>query len=99
MPKVPKIIGLQHFSIIVKENVKDEVGFLPADEHQRFLQIDTIILGVCVWPVMPKLSKITSLLFLFNIFGKKLVNEVDFLHADKHENFLQIDTMVFDADC
>ena len=25
----------------------DEVEFLPADKHQRFLQIDTIILGVC----------------------------------------------------
>ena len=30
----------------LKENVKDEVDFLPACKHQRFLQIDTIILGV-----------------------------------------------------
>ena len=30
-----------------QENVKDEVDFLPADKRQRFLQIDTIILGVC----------------------------------------------------
>ena len=30
---------------------------------------------------------------------KKEVNdEVNFLHADKHENFLQIDTMIFDED-
>ena len=27
--------------------MKDEVDFLSADKHQRFLQIDTIILGVC----------------------------------------------------
>ena len=27
--------------------MKDEVGFLPADKRQRFLQVDTIILGVC----------------------------------------------------
>ena len=36
-------ISLQYF----KENVNDEVDFLPTDKHQRFLQIDTIILGVC----------------------------------------------------
>ena len=27
--------------------MKDEVHFLPADNRQTFLQIDTIILGVC----------------------------------------------------
>ena len=31
----------------LKENMKDEVGFLPADKHQMFLQSDSIILGVC----------------------------------------------------
>ena len=31
----------------LKGNVEDEVDFLPAYDHQRFLQIDTIILGVC----------------------------------------------------
>ena len=45
----------------VKENVKDEVDFLPADMRQMFPQNDTIILGV--WPGMPKLPKI-SFLFL-----------------------------------
>ena len=25
---------------------------------------------------------------------KELISEVDFLHADKHENFLQIDSMI-----
>ena len=25
-------------------------------------------------------------------------DEVDFLHADKHESFLQIDTMIFGGD-
>ena len=30
-----------------KENVKDEVDFLPADKRQRFLQGDTVILDVC----------------------------------------------------
>ena len=54
-------ISLEH----VKQNVKDEVDFLPTVKRQRFLQTDTIILSV--WPGMPKLPKITSLLFLCNI--------------------------------
>ena len=29
------------------ENMKDEVDFLSADKLQMFLQIDTVILGVC----------------------------------------------------
>ena len=54
-------ISLQY----VRENLKDEVDFLPADKHQRFLQIDTITLDVCS-QTMPKLPKIASLLFLWN---------------------------------
>ena len=29
---------------------------------------------------------------------KEVSDEVDFLHADKHESFLQIDTMIFNGD-
>ena len=29
---------------------------------------------------------------------KEVIDEVDFLHADKDENYLQIDTMIFDGD-
>ena len=65
--------------------MKDEVYFLPANKCQRLLQIDSILLGV---RGMPKLPKVTSLLFLCNILRRKLI----FLHADKQENFLQIDT-------
>ena len=36
-------ISLQY----LKENMKDELDFLPADKRWRFFQIDTIILGVC----------------------------------------------------
>ena len=47
MLKVPKTTGLQYLcNKYVKENVKDEVDFLPADKRWRFLQNDTIILGV-----------------------------------------------------
>ena len=31
----------------LKENTKDEVDFLPVDKRQSFLQIYTVILGLC----------------------------------------------------
>ena len=69
MSKVPKTSLQYLLNKKLKENVKGEVDFLPADKCQMFPQIDTIILGV--WPGMPKLPKITSLLFLCNILRKK----------------------------
>ena len=42
---------------------------------------------------MSKLPKITSLLFLYNMI--EVIDAVDFLHADKHESLLEIDTMIF----
>ena len=46
MLKVPKTTGLQYLcNKYVKENMKDDVYFLPADKR-RFLQSDTTILGV-----------------------------------------------------
>ena len=59
-------ISLQY----LKEKVKHEVDFLPADKYQKSLQIDHFR---CVWPGMPKLPKITILLFLCNIFRIKWV--------------------------
>ena len=52
---------------------------------------------VCVCPGLPKLPKITSFVFLWNISRKKY-SEGDFLDADKHKSFLQIDTMIIDGD-
>ena len=43
MSKVPKVTSLQY----IKESMKGGVDFLPVDKHQKFLQVDTIILGVC----------------------------------------------------
>ena len=42
MPKVPKTLSLQYLN----EKLNDKVNFLPFDKRQRFLQSDTIILGV-----------------------------------------------------
>ena len=47
MPEVPKTTSSQCLLQYLKKNMKDEVDFLPADKRQRFLQVDTIILGVC----------------------------------------------------
>ena len=70
MSKVPKT-NLQYLcnKKITKGKYEDEVDFLPADKRQMFPQIDAIILGVLLG--MPKLPKITILLFLCNIFRKK----------------------------
>ena len=71
--------------------MKHEADFLPSDKHQRFLQIDTTILGVCgqACPNYQKSKFVISLQYL-----KKVVSdEVAFLHADKYESLLQIDIM------
>ena len=75
----------------LKEIVKDEVNFLPADKHHRFLQSDNIILGVCgqACPNYPK----QQVCYFFAI-SEEVSDEVDFLYADKHENFIQTDAMI-----
>ena len=47
---------------------------------------------------MPQLPKITSLLFSLHYLKKEVSEKVYFLHADKHQSFLQIDSMIFDGD-
>ena len=89
MPRVPKI-NLQ----FLKENRKDEVDFLPAGKHQRFLQIGTIIL--VVWPGL-LITQNNKFVISLQYLKKDLSDEVYFLHADKDESFLQIDTMIFDG--
>ena len=34
----------------------------------------------------------------FQYLKKEVSDEVDFLYADKHESFIQIDSMIFDGD-
>ena len=64
---------------------------MPANKCQIFPQIDIIILGV--GPDMPKLPKITILLFFLQYLKKEVSDEIDFLYTNKHESLLQIDTM------
>ena len=46
---------------------------------------------------MPVLPTVPTLLFLWDVL-KKVSDEIDFSHVDKHESSLQIDTMIFDRD-
>ena len=66
------------------------------DKHQRFLQIDTIILGVCGLQAYPN-NLTWQVCYLFAISSERNSDEADFLHANKHLSFLQIDTMIFDG--
>ena len=72
--------------------IKENVDFWQA--VQKFLQMDSITLGV--WPGISNLPKITSLIFLCNMLRKKVIEKVYFLHADKHESFLQVDFNTLD---
>ena len=66
---------------------------MPADNCRRFFQSDTTILDVCVArhaQIIQNKKFAISLQYL-----KKEVNDkVDLLHAGKHKDLLQIDTMI-----
>ena len=58
-----------------------------------------LILSFSVW--VTKLAQITQnnkFAISLQYLKKELSDEIHFLHADKHESFLQIDTMIFGGD-
>ena len=63
--------------------MKDEVNFLPESKHQGFSQRHA----------QSNLNKnfVISLRYL----KKKVRDYVNCLHTDKHQNFLQVDAIVF----
>ena len=71
----------------LKENRKNEVDFLLADKHQRFLQIDTLILGAC-GQACAQITQNDKFAISLQYLKKEVSDEVEFLHVDKHENFL-----------
>ena len=74
-------ISLQY----LKKEVIDEVDVLHANEHECFLQIDTMILmGMVKHSQSSESSKFAMPLQYVNKVG----DEVDFLHAGKHQSFL-----------
>ena len=77
--------------VALKKEVNDEVYFWHADKHGSFLQVNTIVLGVCSqacpkYPPPPKKKKKFAYLcnILRKMWGMGGGGEVDFLPADKH---------------
>ena len=70
--------------------MNDKRYFWHADKHQSLLQVDIIILVVYnqACPKHPKLVCIS-----FQYLQKSMGSETNFLPADKHTNFLQIDSI------
>ena len=70
--------------------------FLPADKCQRFLQIDKC--GQFFnWVNVARHVQIAinnKVAISLQYLKKKVSDEVDFLHLDKHESLLQLDTMI-----
>ena len=60
-----------------------------------FLQSDTVIFGVCgqTCPKYPPPKKKKKFGNSLQYYKREVNDEVDFLHASKHENLLQTDTM------
>ena len=63
--------------------------FLHADMDESLLHIDTVILMEMV--KHSQSSQTRKLAMSLQYLKKEVRNEVDFLHADKHESFLQVD--------
>ena len=78
----------------IKKEVSDEdKNFLHVDKHESLLQTDTMILtGIVRYSQSSQNSKFTSLTIANLQYLKKEVrDEVDFVHVDKHQSFLQVD--------
>ena len=85
MLKVPRVSSLQYLG---KKEVTD-IFFLHADEHQSFLEVDTIVLVVMA---MHAQSTQSNMFAISLQYLKKVVSEeVDFFHTDKHQNVLHAD--------
>ena len=51
-----------------------------------------------MWRDMPQIIQNKMFPISLQYLKKQGSDEVDFLHADKHESFLLIDTLIFDGD-
>ena len=66
MPRVPKITSLNYLLQDLKKDQRDGVDFLPADKHQSFLEVNTILFDSML------ITYLTSLQYLYNISEKKV---------------------------
>ena len=81
--------------------MEGEVGFSPANKHGSFLQDDSITLGFFKLLLSfsggvarhAQITQNNKFAIFLQYLKKELSDDVDFLHADKHESLLQIDSM------
>ena len=69
--------------------------FFHADEDESLLQIDTMILMEMV--KHSQSSKNSKFAMAFQYLKKEVRDQVDFLHADKHQSFLQGDIIIING--
>ena len=76
-------ISLQY----LEKEVGDEVHFLQADKYQSFYKLELSVLVEVARHVRSTQNR--KLVIFFNILKK-----YDDVYADKHESFLQVDTII-----
>ena len=67
--------------------------FFPAANCQTFLQSDTVIFDVCD-QTLPRHYQNKNFAISLQYLKREVNDKVDVLHAGKHENLLQIDTVI-----
>ena len=73
----------------------DEVAFLLADKHKRFLRVDSITLDVQSQVTRhAQITQNNKFTISLQCLTKEVGEEVDFLHAEEDEGFLQMNTKV-----
>ena len=73
--------------------MRNEVDFLPADEPESILQVDSITLSVRTRHI--KITQNNKFAISLHYHLKENVkDEIDFLPADKHQRFLQIGAII-----
>ena len=77
----------------LKKERRDEDDFLQAFNHQAFLQVDTILVEIANHAQSTKKSKFAKSL---QYLKKEVRDELTFC-ADKHQSFLQVNTITFDG--
>ena len=79
---------LQDTENLFRKNL-DEVEFLNGDKYESLLQIYTMILMLVV--KHSQSSRNSKFAISLKYLKKEFKDEVDFLHADTHQCFLQVD--------
>ena len=100
MPKLPKITSFVFLCNILKNKWVMKLIYCMGISMKVSYKL--ILWFSWGWPRIPKIPKIASSQCFYNISKKVDRDEVDILHADKHQHFghqsfLQVDAMIIDG--